>query len=153
MFTTICVSYSLLSLINQRVCVKGHQNNLHNSITIPPRNRASRFSNSWIRHCVQCKNCDFSKRFNRTWRKKQTNLVTLYFFLLLSIFYAFTSVDLLPFIIKIQILWSVCIYGLKGLIEKLHILHICKDRSYYINNLSIFLNTSKKQYIYICIFH
>ena len=44
------VFYSLLSLQKRRVCVKGHQNNLQNSNTIPHRDRAPRFLNFWIRH-------------------------------------------------------------------------------------------------------
>ena len=44
------VFYSLLSLQKHRVCVKGHQNNLQTSNTIPRRDRAPRFLNFWIRH-------------------------------------------------------------------------------------------------------
>ena len=46
------VLYSLFSLQKHRVCVNGHQNNLQTSKIIPRRDRAPRFFNSLIRHCL-----------------------------------------------------------------------------------------------------
>ena len=64
------VFYSLLSLQKQRVCVKGHQNNLQTSKIIPRRGRAPWFLNSWIRHCFIFSNIfditiNFTNRENR----------------------------------------------------------------------------------------
>ena len=64
------VLYSLLSLQKQRVCVKGHQNNLQTLKIIPRRGRAPWFLNSWIRHCFIFSNIfditiNFTNRENR----------------------------------------------------------------------------------------
>ena len=47
------VFYSLRSLLNNRVCVKGLQKNLQTSRIIPRRDRTPRFLNFWIRHCYR----------------------------------------------------------------------------------------------------
>ena len=82
------VLYSLLALQKPRIRVKGHQNNLQTSKTIPRRDRAPRFLNFWIRHWHQLvfhigastlyvhPQC-WTIPLSRLWRIKFTNLRTV----------------------------------------------------------------------------